>query len=240
MNPAFQILDAQNTKLGALVLRRRTMAALDGEEIYEVKLGEEFLMSSLFPEAEKQLAYLGLAKLDGKDWDVVVGGLGLGYTAAAALENEKLGSLLVVELFPQVIDWHSRGLVPCGPILCNDARCKLVGQDFFAAAQNPSIGLDPENPNKQFHAILLDIDHTPNHQLDQENAGFYSKVGLSSMAEQLLPGGVFGLWSDAAPDAAFTELLLTVFSEAVSVVVPFYNPIQDKESTNTVYLAVRG
>ena len=239
MIPGFQILDAQNTQLGALVLRRRSIAALDGEEIYEVKLGEEFLMSSLFPEAEKQLAHLGLAKLNGEDWDVVVGGLGLGYTAAAALENPNVASLVVVELFPQVIEWHEKGLVSVGSILSGDPRCQLVAQDFFAAAVDKTIGMDPLNPGKQFHAVLLDIDHTPSHQLDHENAGFYSMAGLSSMAEQLLPGGVFGLWSDAAPDAAFKELLLTVFSTAEAVVVPFYNPIQDKESTNTIYLAVK-
>ncbi len=87
MLPELTILDAQNTSLGPLVLRRRTIPSLENQEIFEVKLGEEFLMSSLFPEAEKQLAYLGLGKLTGDGWDIVVGGLGLGYTAAAALES---------------------------------------------------------------------------------------------------------------------------------------------------------
>ncbi|MDA0348953.1 MAG: spermidine synthase [Verrucomicrobia bacterium] len=239
MIPAFQILDAQNTKLGALVLRRRTIAALDEVEVYEVKLGEEFLMSSLFPEAEKELAHLGLGKLSDGLWDVVVGGLGLGYTAVAALENRCVNSLVVVELFPQVIDWHRRGLLPVGSILWNDPRCRLIEQDFFAAAQDGSIGLDPHSPGKKFHAILLDIDHTPSHQLDQANAGFYSIAGLTAMTEQLHGGGVFGLWSDAAPDASFTEMLRSVFTAAEAIVVPFYNPILDKDSSNTVYLAVK-
>lgn len=237
MIPSLNILDAQETYLGPLVLRSRTIPALDYLEIFEVKLGEEFLMSSLFPEAEKELAHLGLAKLGGNDWDIVVGGLGLGYTAAAALENPKVGSMIVAELFPQVISWHERELVPVGSILMKDSRCRLVAEDFFAAAVDREVGLDPEHPNRKFHAILLDIDHTPSHQLDQENAGFYSLASLSAMAEQLQAGGVFGLWSDAAPDATFTELLLSVFETAEAIVVPFYNPIQDKESSNTVYLA---
>ena len=240
MTPSLEILDAQDTHLGPLVLRRRTISSLDGFEVYEVKLGEEFLMSSLFPEAEKELAHLGLAMLEGENWDVVVGGLGLGYTAAAALESGNVNSLVVVELFPQVIDWHLRGLVPCGEGLSGDPRCRLIEQDFFTAAVDQGIGLDPRNPGKKFHAILLDIDHTPTHQLDDENTGFYSEKGLNAMADQLLPGSVFGLWSDDAPDASFTELLGTVFQTAEAVVVPFYNPIQDKESRNTVYLAQKG
>lgn len=237
MIPTLQILDAQETHLGALVLRRRTIPALEGEEVYEVKLGEEFLMSSLFPEAEKQLAHLGLAKLTGDEWDVVVGGLGLGYTAAAALESSSVRSMVVVELFPQVIEWHERELVPLGAQLVGDHRCRLVQQDFFAAATNPEKGLDPNAPGKRFHAILLDIDHTPSHQLDDENEHFYSFESLTAMAQQLHSGGVFGVWSDDPPDAGFTELLKSVFYSAEAVVVPFYNPIQDKESANTVYLA---
>ena len=237
MIPSLEILDAQKTHLGDLVLRRRTLPALDGQEIYEVKLGEEFLMSSLFPEAEKQLAHLGLEKLAGEEWDIVVGGLGLGYTAAAALESASVRSMVVVELFPQVIEWHERELVPLGAQLVGDHRCRLVAQDFFGAAVKGEKGLDPNYPGKQFHAILLDIDHTPSHQLDDDNESFYSVAGLSAMAEQLHEGGVFGLWSDDPPDAGFTELLRTVFDGAEAVVVPFYNPIQDKESTNTVYLA---
>ena len=237
MIPSLQILDAQKTHLGDLVLRRRTIPALDSQEVYEVKLGEEFLMSSLFPEAEKQLAHLGLEKLIEGEWDIVVGGLGLGYTAAAALESSAVRSMVVVELFPQVIEWHERELVPLGAQLVGDHRCRLVQQDFFAAAVDANKGLDPNHPGKQFHAILLDIDHTPSHQLDDDNERFYSVAGLSALAKQLHAGGVFGLWSDDPPDAGFTELLRSVFEEAEAVVVPFYNPIQDKESTNTVYLA---
>ena len=237
MLPDLTILDAQNTSLGPLVLRRRTIPSLDNQEVFEVKLGEEFLMSSLFPEAEKQLAYLGLEKLRGDGWDIAVGGLGLGYTAAAALESSTIRSMVVVELFPQVIDWHERKLVPLGAQLIEDPRCRLVAQDFFAAAVNAEKGLDPNHPGKKFHAILLDIDHTPSHQLDNENQGFYSLAGLTALADQLHSGGVFGLWSDDPPDASFTELLKLVFDSAEAVVVPFYNPIQDKESANTVYLA---
>src|SRR5205823_2078810 len=100
-----QELGYQKTPLGDLTLRRRAEARLGGRDIFEVKLGDEYLMSSLFTEAEQQLATLGLGGLDG-ELDVVVGGLGLGYTAAEALKSESVSRLLVIELFQAVIDWH--------------------------------------------------------------------------------------------------------------------------------------
>lgn len=94
-------------------------------------------MSSLFVEAELQLAYLGLAAIADVFTDklnVVVGGLGLGYTAAAVLENSAVTSLHVIDVMPAVIDWHRRGLVPMAEKLTTDSRCELVLADFFALA----------------------------------------------------------------------------------------------------------
>ena len=88
----FEELDYQQTPLGVISLRRRSEPRLDGKILFEVKLGDEFLMSSLFTEAEVQLARLGLAGLGGTDLDVVVGGLGLGYTAVAARVHALLAS----------------------------------------------------------------------------------------------------------------------------------------------------
>src|SRR5438874_13809878 len=110
MNRDFEELDYQKTPLGELSLRRRRMLSLGGIEVYEVKLGEAFLMSSLFHEVEEKLAHLGLGELKGDSWDVVVGGLGLGYTAMAALDHRKVESLLIVDALEPVIEWHQRGV----------------------------------------------------------------------------------------------------------------------------------
>jgi len=103
---------------------------LDNREVFEVKLGEEFLMSSLFTEAERQLATLGLAPLKG-ELDVVIGGLGLGYTAAEALKNKSVTRLLVIDLFQAVIDWHQDGLIPNGEVIGRDGRCELRQGGFL-------------------------------------------------------------------------------------------------------------
>ena len=237
MSSAFEELDYQQTPLGEISLRRRAEPRLDGKILYEVKLGDEFLMSSLFTEAEIQLAKLGLATLDGSEFDIVVGGLGLGYTAAAVLENPGVRSLRVIDVMEPVIDWHLRGLVPLGKELVSDPRCTLVQADFFELASSSSGSFDPSDPEQQVHAVLLDIDHSPGHWLDPGNSSFYTAPGLQRLADKLHREGIFGLWSNDPPDTKFTELLDSIFESSEAHIVSFENPYTRGESTNTVYLA---
>ena len=234
----FEELDYRETPLGPISLRRRSEPRLNGKVLYEVKLGEEFLMSSLFVEAEEQLATLALQSLDTQKLDVVVGGLGLGYTAAKALDNQAVRSLLVIEVMAPVISWHQLGLVPLGDKLTLDSRCSLMHEDFFKLAA-ASGSFDPNDSGRLFHAVLLDIDHSPSHWLDERNSAFYTDSGLASLAASLHPGGVFGLWSNDPPDDAFTGLLNEVFSSAKSQRVTFPNPYTGGESTSTIYLAYK-
>lgn len=244
--PQFEELDYRPTPLGDLILRRRTILSLNNQEIHEIILGDEYLMSSLFTTVEIALSNLGLAKAreqfpDEPAMDVVVGGLGLGYTAKAALENEGLGSLLVVDYLKPVIEWHEAGLVPLGAGLVADERCRFVHGDFFALAlgRETGNGFQPEDPGKQFHAVLLDIDHSPDKLLHEQHGAFYSAEGLRKFSEQILPGGIFGMWSDDPPEEKFMAALEQVFQSGESHVVEFYNPLQDKTSASTVYLAVK-
>lgn len=234
MSIDFEELDFRRTALGELSLRRRTQLSL-GVEVYEVKLGDEFLMSSLFTEGEIALARLGLAGLGAAPIDVVVGGLGLGYTARAVLEHQAVRSLLVVDALADVIDWHRRGLVPLGAQLRSDPRCEFLHGDFFALLDSP--GIDPRAPGRRFHAILVDIDHSPRHVLHPGNAALYARGGLRRLAAQLHPGGVFALWSNDPPDGEFTASLAAVFERCEAHVVRFDNPLQKREAANTVYVA---
>lgn len=130
MSLYFEELDYRPTPIGALSLRRRRELSL-GVDVFEIKLGDEFLMSSLFTASEIALARLGLAELSGANLDVVVGGLGLGYTAQAVLEHKAVKSLLIVEALDAVIDWHEKGVLPLGPTLTADPRSRFVLGDFF-------------------------------------------------------------------------------------------------------------
>ncbi|MEQ9332654.1 spermidine synthase [Thalassobaculum sp.] len=235
MSRLFEELAFQATPIGELSLRRRRELSL-GVDVYEIKLGDEFLMSSLFTASEIELARLGLAATDGSALDIVVGGLGLGYTARAVLENTGVGSLLVVDALEAVIEWHCSGLLPLGPELTGDPRCRFVHGDFFAMSASAA-GFDPEQPGRRFDAILVDIDHSPDALLAPGSAGFYRPDGLRGVASHLRPGGVFGLWSNEPPDDAFTARLAQVFAEARGEAVVFHNPLQDRDFTQTVYLA---
>jgi spermidine synthase len=239
MEIIFEELDFQTTPLGDISLRKRTEPRLDGKLLYEVKLGDEFLMSSLFTESEIQLSKLGLAALKQTEYknnlDVIVGGLGLGYTAVAALEDPAVRSLKVIDVMQPVIEWHQRGLVPLGNIITSDHRCILVHADFFAVSTSDSNSFD--NEEKQVHAVLLDIDHSPTHWLNEENSTFYTEESLNKLANKIYPGGVFGLWSNDPPDEKFMSLLNSVFKSSESHVVNFPNLYLDKESSCTVYIA---
>ena len=225
----FEELDWQETPMGDLFLRRRLEPTL-GVDVYEVKLGDEYLMSSLFTEAEEQLAHLGLAPLDGSDLAVLVGGLGLGYTAVAALSHDSVESMTVVDALPAVIDWHERGLLPVSAQLTGDPRTTLVLDDFFALMRR--------EPEARYDAILLDVDHSPRHSLDPSHADLYTPDGLRRLARHLRDGGVFALWSDDPPDASFLADLATVFATTEAHVVAFPNPLTGGTSTNTVYVAI--
>jgi spermidine synthase len=238
MSLHFEELDYRPTPIGALSLRRRREMSL-GIDVFEIKLGEEYLMSSLFTASEIALARLGLAELAATgraDLDVAVGGLGLGYTARAVLEHKAVKSLVIVEALDAVIDWHQKGVLPLGPALTADPRSRFVLGDFFALAASHE-GFDPDAPARRFDAILVDIDHSPDLPLAPRNADFYRPAGLQRLAAHLHAGGVFGLWSNDLPDEAFTARLAAVFATARAERVTFHNPLQNRDATQTVYLA---
>lgn len=235
MSARFEELDWRPTRLGEISLRRR-WDPLFGTDVYEIKLGDEFLMSSQFTTAEVEAARLALARLPGEPVDVVVGGLGLGYTAQAALADPRVRSLLVVESLREVIEWHDRGLIPASVTARSDPRCRVIQGDFFRLVA-AGAGLDPADPGRRFHAVIVDIDHSPRHLLHPDHAEFYRPAGLRRLSAALHPGGVFALWSNDPPEAGFLAGLATVFAAAGAEQVTFPNPIQGGTSSNTVYLA---
>lgn len=223
--------------MGVLSLRRRRLPSTD-IDVYEIKLGDEYLMSSQFTAAEIELARLGLAALARTDLDVVVGGLGLGYTARAVLENSGVRSLIVVDALAEVIEWHEQGLLPLGQQLTGDPRCRLVNADFFAMSHSPE-GFDTATPGRRFDAVLVDIDHSPTNLLHPRHAALYQPEGLQLLAAHIKPGGVFALWSNDPPDAAFERALGGAFATTSAHVVTFDNLRGDHEASNTVYVGVK-
>ncbi len=225
-------LDATDTPIGVISLRRRYEPVV-GADVYEVKIDDEFLMSSLFTVVEQELAHLGLARVDDArgDLHVLVGGLGLGYTLRAALQDERVAQVQVVEAVEAVIDWHRRDLLPDTVGLTADPRCDVVHGDFFQLVASG------KTPRPSYDVVLLDIDHSPQNLLHPSHGGFYAADGLARLAAILDQAGVFGLWSDDPPDPDFMAVLDEVFERCTTHVVSFANPLTGGESASTVYVA---
>lgn len=232
MNSSFQELDYQQTPLGELILRRRRSPSLAGRVVYEVTLNGEFLMSSVVTQSEAALATLALDAWAGQTCDVLIGGLGLGYTAAAVLQSDRVRRVEVDEYLQPVIDWHTRRLLPASDALLDDPRCTLVHTDFFEHIAEAACA-----PQRRYDLILLDIDHSPEAWLAPSHASFYSTDGLKALVASLTPDGVFGLWSADAPSAAFIERLRSVFEKVEHHPVSYRHPMLHKQETNAVVIA---
>lgn len=232
MSARFEELDWQQTPMGELILRRRFDPVLDGD-VFEAILGDEHLMSSHFTVAEIALAHLALARVDGTELDVLVGGLGLGYTARAVLGHARVRSLVVVEALEVVVGWHERGLLPVSAQITSDPRTRLEVGDFFAMMRADAVAAT-------FDAIIVDIDHSTRHHLHPSHADLYTVRGLQRLRRHLAPGGVFALWSDDPPDPEFTAVLGAVFDCVDAHVIAFDNPLTGGSSTNSVYVGHGG
>jgi len=208
-------------------------------DVFEVKLDDDFLMSSLFTVGEIALADIAFGMLENTEIDVVVGGLGLGFTANAVLENESVRTLTVIEALDAVIGWHQEGLVPLGRRLTSDPRCRILQGDFFALAAPSSDGFDPQEAGRRFDAVLVDIDHSPVHVLNDRNRAFYTVQGMRALEQMLCPGGVFGMWSNDPPDVEFGRVLKEVFVVSRAEIVEFPNPYSGDTSSCTIYVAAK-
>jgi spermidine synthase len=223
-----EILAYEQSPLGPLCLRRRELLSIPGTVVTEITLNHEFLMSSHYTESEEALARLALEMHTGGELRVLIGGLGLGYTAAATLESSRVNEVVVVELLPQVVAWLEQDLLPLSAPLKADRRFYVEVGDFFARTSSP--------PARRFDLILVDIDHAPDHQLDHANLSFYSPEGVATVRAHLAPHGVLAVWSSADSDS-FRRALEQSFHEVRVEAVTFHNDLVDETITDRIFLA---
>lgn len=227
--PAIEELGYGSTAMGEIVLRRRRLPSVKDEFVYEIILDGEMLMSSTVNTSERALATLALDRLEGREAEVLVGGLGLGYTAAAALAYSSVRRVDVIELLQPVIDWHRERLFPESSVLAGDPRCRLVQGDFFEIAA--------VRGGARYDAVLLDIDHSPDSLLHPRHAAFYGREGLKKLSRLIKEGGVFGLWSADKPPDDFLKTLEEVFSSVNCREVGFHNPHEGRGDSNWITTA---
>lgn len=227
-NVKLEILAHEESPLGLLCLRRRELLSEPGTTVTEVTLNHEFLMSSLYTDSEQALARIALEMNPGNDLRVLVGGLGLGYTAHAALLSDRVGQVEVVELLPQVIDWLARGLVPLSPELTGEQRLVVTQGDVYRRLASPAGDL--------VDLILIDVDHSPEDRLGEGNSGFYTHQGLLAARQHLAPGGVLAVWS-YAESSPFADALHMAFEDVRVEPVTHQNRLIDEQHTDWLFFA---
>ena len=223
-----EILAYEPSPLGLLCLRRRELLSQPGTIVTEVTLDHEFLMSSLYTDSERALARTALELHAGNDLRVLVGGLGLGYTAREALLSERVARVEVVELLPQVIDWLERGLVPLSSELRNQRRLVVTQGDIYQRLAGP--------PDDLLDVILIDVDHSPEERLSEESACFYTTQGLLAARRHLAADGVLAVWS-YAESSPFADALREVFEKVRVEPVTWDNRLVDQQQTDWLFFA---
>jgi spermidine synthase len=224
----FKILAYDDTPLGPLCLRRRELLAEPGTIVTEVSLNHEFLMSSYNTASERALSTIALEMRPGEGLDVLVGGLGLGYTAREALVSDRVARVEVVEFLPQVIGWLDAGLIPLAGELKADPRLQVVRGDVYLRLSEP--------PARAYDLILIDVDHSPDDRLTAANGFFYTVEGLERAKAHLKPGGVLGIWS-YAESSPFADALRKTFREVRVVPVEFKNRFVGETQTDWLFFA---
>ena len=229
MSPSnLEILAYEKTPLGDLCLRRRELLSAPGTVITEITLDHQLLMSSYNTLSERALADEPLARHPGQDLSVLVGGLGLGYTAAAVLQSERVGRVDVIELFPAVVGFLQQGLVPLSPELLADSRFGVREGDVYATLR--------EQSDERWDLVLIDVDHAPDDHLGAGNESFYTESGLAQAKHHLAPGGILAVWS-YAENSPFADALRASFTVVEIVPVTYLNELVEEEHTDWLFLA---
>jgi spermidine synthase len=223
-----EILAYEPSPLGTLCLRRRELLSQPGTIVTEVTLNHEFLMSSLYTDSEQALARIAIEMHGGSELSILVGGLGLGYTAWEALKSDCAAQVEVVEFLPQVIDWLSQGLVPLAEQLLADSRFQVAGGDIYRRLAEP--------PGERFDVILIDVDHSPDERLGEESVAFYTAEGLQSARRHLAEDGILAVWS-YDQSSPFADALHATFDEVRVEPVSYDNELIDEQQTDWLFFA---
>ena len=169
-----------------------------GEE-FSIKAGPIELMNSRVHGSEDALAELACQRMKSHpEPRILIGGLGMGYTLAAALAQ--LGpkaDVVVAELVPAVVEWNRGPLATLAAHPLDDPRVTVIQGDVAELIRSE---------REAYDAILLDVDNGPEGLTRKENDALYSPLGLAAALDALRPGGVFGVWS-ISPDRGFSDRL---------------------------------
>ena len=233
-NMSFEILAYEPTSLGILCLRRRSLLSQPETQVTEVTLNHEFLMSSHLTESERALTSLGLDfvynNTESNSLRILVGGLGLGYTAFESLQSDRVTHVEVVEFLQPVIGWLRDGLIPLAESLNGDQRLEVSHDDVYRRMGAP---LD-RSTQQPFDLIAIDVDHSPADVLGDQSQAFYSVEGLTNARTHLTAAGVIGIWS-YAEDTPLLDNMKQVFSQVDVERITVWNDLIREEQTDWLF-----
>jgi spermidine synthase len=210
---------------GELVLRRRVEER--AADVLELRVNGVFVMDTHETTSEVELAAVALGLVESPR-DVVVGGLGLGYTTQRVLADPRVEQVTVVEIEEALVGWMRDGTVPHGPGVLADKRVRLVNADIAMAVAEATATYD---------LVLLDVDNGPGYLVHDSNRGIYEHTFLESTRRILNTGGALVVWSSApAPDLAMTmeEVFGNCTEHRYDVV------LQERAEQYLLYLSHRG
>ena len=204
-------------------------------EVTLLKRGTEFsirtagteLMNSRLHGSEGALGELTCSRIKRKSGlRILIGGLGMGYTLAAALEQSEPDTLITVsELIPAVVRWNREHLGHLAGMPLDDPRVSVEEEDVAETIRKRKSAWD---------AILLDVDNGPDGLTRKANDRLYGRSGLKTSFSALRPGGILAVWSSGA-DEAFTRRLKQCGFQTETVTVPARKP--GKGGRHTIWLA---
>lgn len=197
---AWRVVDSIDTDEGLLDLRQR------GETDFLITIGSRVLMNSSANRSEIVLSELACAPLQQTQKPrVLVGGLGMGFTLKAALDNlPSDAEVVVAELNPIMVVWCQGVIAPLTNGAVDDPRVTVVISDVAKVIAEAA----KKGKENRFDAIILDLYEGP-YEGDQGRGDYlYGRKALESSRAALKPGGVFAVWSED-PDQGFEKRLQT-------------------------------
>ncbi|HET7682152.1 MAG TPA: hypothetical protein VFK34_00625 [Marmoricola sp.] len=211
---------------GDVVLRSRQEEAGPGTRtVLELRVNGIFVMDTQETTTEQALATSAL-QLVADPRNVLVGGLGMGFTAHALLGDPRVERVDVVELEDALIGWMRDGTIPHGPSLLADQRIRVVNADIVTAVS--------EVHEPTYDLLLLDVDNGPGYLVHDANAAVYEARFLSRCRDVLNPDGVLVVWS-ASPAPELLRHLEHVFGASDEQAFPVQ--LHDREEKYYLYRA---
>ncbi len=214
---------------GEIVLRERRdpETAPGSPGVLELRVNGVFVMDTLETSSEKGLATAALQHVEAPR-DVVIGGLGLGFTLHEVLADQRVERLVVVEIEDALAQWMRDGTVPHGPAYLADERVSVMIADIRTAVA--------EATPDAYDLVLLDVDNGPGFLVYDDNAAVYQRDFLCQTLSCLRQGGALVIWSASESPALHAEME-AVFGNVVAV--PYEVSLQSRDEQYWIYLSRR-